>query len=218
VGALIRNHILEAVFPNFNHLPGSNMDIHRDRIPVGMRLLKILALLALILSTAVALGQTAAPLKPIVSLDVPRYLGRWYEIAKFPNSFQKRCVSDTSADYELRPDGSLSVLNQCRQVDAEWEKALGLAKQVGGDKSAKLQVRFAPAWLSFLPFVWGDYWVVDLDEKYELAAVSEPKREYLWILSRTPVVDPSRYAALLVRLNAMGLDTGRLEKTTHLGQ
>jgi len=183
-----------------------------------MRVLKILVSVALTISCSVALGQGASPLKLVVNLDVPRYLGRWYEIAKFPNSFQKKCASDTTADYELRPDGSLSVLNQCIRADGEWETALGLARQIGSGKSARLQVRFAPAWLSFLPFVWGDYWIVDLDEKYELAAVSEPKREYLWILSRTPVVDPSRYAALMARLNAMGLDTGRLEKTAHLLQ
>jgi apolipoprotein D and lipocalin family protein len=74
-------------------------------------------------------------------------------------------------------------------------------------------VRFAPAWLSFLPFVWGDYWIVDLDGAYELAAVSEPEREYLWILSRSTVVNETRYAALLGRLTAMGLDVGKLEKT-----
>ena len=82
---------------------------------------------------------------------------------------------------------------------------------MGGPQSAKLEVRFAPAWLSFLPFVWGDYWVVDLDEGYELVAVSEPKREYLWILSRTPEVDKARYEALLVRLAAMGLDVRKLD-------
>ena len=183
-----------------------------------MKFSNIIAVLILSISSTVALGQTVAPLKSIVQLDVPRYLGRWYEIAKFPNWFQKKCASDTSAVYALRPDASLSVLNQCRQADDEWVQALGLAQQVGDATSAKLQVRFAPAWLSFLPFVWGDYWVVDLDDAYELAAVSEPKREYLWILSRTPVVDPSRYAALMERLKAMGLDTTRLEKTIHRTQ
>ena len=181
-----------------------------------MRPLRILAWVALTISCTVALGQAAAPMKSVVNLDVSRYLGRWYEIAKFPNSFQKKCASDTTADYELRPDGSLSVLNQCIRADGEWGTALGLARQIGSGKSARLQVRFAPAWLSFLPFVWGDYWVVDLDEEYELVAVSEPRREYLWILSRTAVVDPSRYVALLARLNAMGLEIGRLEKTAHL--
>jgi apolipoprotein D and lipocalin family protein len=182
-----------------------------------LTLRQTLALWTLCLASATASGQTVAPLKPIDSLEVPRYLGRWYEIAKFPNWFQKKCASDTAADYALLPDGSLSVLNQCRQANGTWDKAQGQAKQTGDLQSARLQVRFAPAWLSFLPWVWGDYWVVDLDDTYELAAVSEPKREYLWILSRTPEVDAARYTALLTRLQAMGLDTGRLEKTPHMG-
>jgi len=164
-----------------------------------------------------ATAQSLAPLTAIPNLDVSQYLGRWHEIAKFPNRFQKKCVSDTSADYALRPDGSIAVLNQCRRADGEWEMALGLARQIGGTQSARLEVRFAPAWLSWLPWVWGDYWIVDLDDRYDLVAVSEPSREYLWILSRSPVVDPSRYAALLARLSAMGLDIGRLKKTRHSG-
>ena len=162
-------------------------------------------------------AQGHAPLQTIPGLDVSRYLGRWHEIAKFPNRFQKHCASDTSADYTLRPDGSIGVLNQCRRADGEWEKALGQARQIGGSGSARLQVRFAPAWLSFLPMVWGDYWIIDLDESYEMVAVSEPHREYLWILARHPVADPVRYAELLKRLKAMGLEIGRIEKTVHSG-
>jgi apolipoprotein D and lipocalin family protein len=170
---------------------------------------------SLLLGSAVAWAQSGAPLQSIASLDVPRYLGRWYEIAKFPNRFQKKCVSDTSATYSLLPGGSLRVLNQCRLANGEVDQAVGEARQTGVATSPRLQVRFAPAWLSVLPFVWGDYWVVDLDDAYELAAVSEPQREYLWILSRTPQVDASRYAALVDRLKAMGLDVNKLEKTAH---
>ncbi len=178
--------------------------------------IQIIILLALWGLLPPAFGQNHGPMQTVATLDVQRYLGRWYEIAKFPNRFQKQCASDTSADYALRPDGSLSVLNQCRLASGEWESALGQARQPQGAWSAKLQVRFAPAWLSFLPFVWGDYWIVDLDHQYGLVAVSEPRREYLWILSRTRTVEPSRYAALLGRLQEMGLDTARLEKTIHL--
>lgn len=105
----------------------------------------------LISSSALAFGQSNAPLKPIASLEVPRYLGRWYEVAKFPNWFQKKCTSDTSADYALQSDGTIRVLNQCRRADGEFDKAVGQARQIGAADSAKLQVRFAPSWLSFLP-------------------------------------------------------------------
>ena len=180
-----------------------------------MKLTKFVAVCALVGGHAAGSAQSLAALQSIPRLDAQRYLGRWYEIAKFPNWFQRKCASDTSAEYSLQPGGGLRVVNRCRLANGEVDQAIGAARQVGGDSSAKLQVRFAPAWLAIVPFVWGDYWVVDLDDSYELAAVSEPKREYLWVLSRSPVVDESRYAALLGRLAAMGLDVAKLEKTVH---
>ncbi len=162
---------------------------------------------------AAAAAQPPAPLQSISTLDVPRYMGVWYELAKFPNRFQKQCVADTSASYSLQPDGSVRVRNACRLANGEMQQALGQAHQVGGPQSARLRVRFAPAWLSWLPLVGGVHWVVDLDEAYQLVAISEPRREYLWILSRSPEVPQERYAALLARLTQKGLDVQRLEKT-----
>ncbi len=153
------------------------------------------------------------PLTTIASLDVQRYLGTWYEIARYPNWFQKKCVSETSAEYRLQAPGSLQVINRCRVENGDMDEAIGEARQIGPSNSPKLKVRFAPAWLSLLPFVWGDYWVVDLDERYQLVAVAEPKREYLWVLSRTPKVDQSAYAALLQRLQAQGFDLSQLQLT-----
>ena len=86
-----------------------------------------------------------------------------------------------------------------------------MARQVGAKNSPKLKVRFAPQWLSFLDAVWGDYWVLDLDPAYQLVAVGEPKREYLWVLSRTPTVPATEYQALLKRLTAQGFDVRKLE-------
>jgi apolipoprotein D and lipocalin family protein len=173
---------------------------------------------SLLLSTLGAQAFAAAepvdqPLTTIASLDVNRYIGRWYEIAKFPNRFQKQCASDTTADYGLREDGRIRVLNRCRKADGSEDAVEGVARQVGGPTSPKLEVRFAPAFLSFLDIVWGDYWVIDLDEYYMLSAVSEPSRKYLWILSRTRQVDPLAYQALLMRLEAQGLDTSKLVPT-----
>lgn len=161
-------------------------------------------------------GAASAPLSPIDTIDVARYAGRWYEVAKFPNWFQRRCISDTRAEYRVVAEGRISVLNRCRNQAGDFDEASGEARQVGGASSPRLKVRFAPEWLAFLPFVWGDYWIVDLDRDYRLAAVSEPKREYLWILSRSPQPDPQQYAALLKRLQAKGLDVSRLELTRQL--
>ena len=150
-------------------------------------------------------------LTPIASLDVARYMGDWYELAKFPNRFQKQCASDTRAQYNAQPDGTVQVINRCRQANGEMTQAVGAARQIGEKNSPTLQVRFAPAWLSFISAVWGDYWVIDIDPAYQLVAVSEPKREYLWILSRVSKADPAAYEALLGRLARMGFDLNRLE-------
>jgi len=166
--------------------------------------------------TLPAWAQSPPPLHTVPALDVPRYMGRWYEIAKFPNWFQRVCASQTQASYALQPDGTVRVLNRCRDANGEWKEALGTARSVGEAHSPKLQVRFAPDWLAWLPLVWGNYWVIDLDASYQLVAVSEPSREYLWVLSRTPQVATDVYQALLQRLRAQGLDTERLERTPQL--
>ena len=158
--------------------------------------------------------QSDQDVKTIASLDVPRYLGTWYEIAKFPNWFQKKCISNTKAVYTAKPDGNIRVLNSCKTASGETSEAEGLARQIGAKDSPKLEVRFAPAWLSFLPMVWGDYWVIDLDPQYQLAAVSDPSRKYLWVLSRTPQVDPKVYADLLQRLQQQRFDVQKLEFTS----
>ena len=170
-------------------------------------------LAALLAGPAPAAADATPPLETIATLDVPRYLGTWHQVALYPNRFQSQCVAATTARYALRDDGRLEVTNRCRRADGRIDQAVGAARQIGGATSPKLQVRFAPAWLGWLPMVWGDYWVIDLDAGYQLAAVSEPKREYLWILSRTPTPDPVAYDALLQRLAARGFDLQRLQRS-----
>jgi len=153
-----------------------------------------------------------APLVPIARLDLPRYMGTWYEVAKFPNRFQAQCVGAASAEYSVLPGGNVQVVNRCPLADGKVDQAIGEARRIGPEGSPKLEVRFAPAWLSWLPFVWGDYWVVDLDAGYQLAVVSEPKREFLWVLSRQPTVAPATWDALQVRLRLQGFDLTRLQR------
>lgn len=178
-------------------------------------LISILGLLLIALGASQVMAQQGdQSVKTIPSLDVPRYLGTWYEIAKFPNWFQKKCVSNTKAVYTAKSDGNLQVLNSCKTASGEISEAEGLARQIGAKDSPKLEVRFAPEWLSFLPLVWGDYWVIDLDSQYQVAAVSDPRREYLWVLSRTPQIDPKVYADLLQRLKQQQFDIQKLELTS----
>jgi apolipoprotein D and lipocalin family protein len=174
---------------------------------------KVLTAASLILACTGAAAAPAQSVQTIPALDVTRYMGTWYEIAKYPNYFQRKCVGNTTADYALQPDKTVQVTNRCEIGKGEAIVATAEGRQVGGAASPRLEVRFAPAWLSFLPFVWVDYWVIDLDEQYQLAAVSEPKREYLWILSRTPHVEPQAYAALLARLEKQGYSLQQLVST-----
>ena len=169
-----------------------------------------LALSALGLQPALAQSAVGQIPATIDSLDLPRYMGTWYEIAKYPNWFQRKCTSNTVAQYSITDGGGVQVINRCEQKNGETTKAVGAARQLGAANSAKLEVRFAPAWLSFVPAVWGDYWVIDLDADYQLAAVSDAKRKYLWVLSRTPTVDGQAYEALRQRLAQQGFDLKKL--------
>lgn len=178
-------------------------------------LLSILGFLLIFIGASqVSAQQADQTVKTIATLDVPRYLGTWYEIAKFPNWFQKKCVGNTKAVYTVKPDGNLRVLNSCKTANGETSEAEGAARQIGAKDSPRLEVRFAPEWLSFLPLVWGDYWVIDLDPQYQVAAVSDPRREYLWVLSRTPQLDPKVYEDLLLRLKQQQFDVRKLELTS----
>lgn len=169
--------------------------------------------------TAVLAQPEKAQVPPatVASVDLDRYAGRWYEIARFPNRFQKSCAGEVTADYTRREDGRLRVVNRCRRANGSVIEASGVARVAAKDGSnAKLQVRFAPAWLSFLP-VWGDYWVLELADDYSHALVGDGGRDYLWILAREPQMDPGTYDDLVARAAAKGFDTARLQRTDQAG-
>lgn len=146
------------------------------------------------------------PLRSVSSVDLSRYSGTWYEIARYPNRFQRDCQSDTTAEYTLRKDGKVQVVNSCRQKDGKTKTARGTAKVADKATNAKLRVTF------FWPF-YGDYWVIGLDPDYRYAIVGEPKRKYLWILSRTPDLDPPTYKAILEQVKTAGYNSEKLIKT-----
>lgn len=148
-----------------------------------------------------------APLETVAHVDVQRYLGTWYEISSFPQSFQKGCTS-TSASYQLRADGEIDVVNRCRKdsLDGPEKIANGRARIVDRSTNAKLEVSF------FRPF-WGDYWIIDLGDDYDYAVVGHPSRDYLWILSRSPKMSTELYTSIVRRLAALGYETERLRVT-----
>ena len=147
------------------------------------------------------------PLAVVAHVDTKKYLGKWYEIARYPHSFEENCYAVT-ADYTLLDDGSIQVINRCLEggLDGELKEAFGKASIVDSQSNAKLEVTF------FWPFS-GDYWIIDLDENYQYAVVSEPDRQYLWILSRTPTMNASLYEQLTAKLKQKGFDLSFLTKT-----
>lgn len=161
-----------------------------------------------------AQDTSTKPLTVVPTVDLKRYMGTWYEIARLPNRFQKKCVSDVTATYSIRDDGDIQVVNRCRNEDGEMTEAVGRAKRASDDgPNTKLKVRFAPAFLSILPFVWGDYWIIALAQDYSYAVVGDPDRKYLWILSRTPSMDEKTFRALKDEISQKGYDLGALTKT-----
>lgn len=172
------------------------------------------AVLTIIMSAVPAQAAEVA-LQAVPAVDLQRYAGTWYEIARLPNKFQADCVSDVTATYTPKPDGRVEVVNRCRKKDNSIDEANGIARVVDPSTNAKLEVRFAPEWLSWLPMVWGDYWIIDLAPDYSVAAVGDPRREWLWVLARKPKMDEASYQELLNRLTAQGFDTAQLRKTTH---
>lgn len=158
----------------------------------------------------VGLGCTSMlfpPLDVVPSVDVQRYAGKWYEIASYPTPFQRGCTG-TTAEYSLRDDGRVRVVNRCFQGSLEGpEQSIeGSARIVDAETNAKLKVSF------FGPFE-GDYWIIELDEDYQWAVVSEPSRSTLWILSRTPTLNDETYDMILGRLIDRGYDVTRLNRT-----
>ncbi len=147
------------------------------------------------------------PLVTVPRVELERYLGTWYEIASFPQSFQEGCTG-SQAQYALRTDGELDVTNRCRlgSLDGEEKVARGRARVVDRTTNAKLEVSF------FRPF-WGDYWIVELGSNYEYAVVGHPSRDYLWILSREPFMAPETYNAVVARLQGLGYQVSRLNRT-----
>lgn len=170
---------------------------------------RILLLVLGAVSPAVLLQADAepAPMEVVPSVDLERYAGKWYEIARYPNRFQRSCAGETTATYTLRPDGKITVLNECRSTDGKMKSAKGTARVASAKgPNTKLKVTF------FWPFS-GNYWIIGLDPDYRWALVGEPGRDYLWILSRQPQMDEATYAEILEKARRQGYDTQRLIRT-----
>ena len=161
---------------------------------------------ALTVSMAMTAARAREPLTPVGDLDLERYAGTWHEIARLPMYFQRKCTGPVTARYEPKADGTVAVHNECVTAEGKIIAADGVARRPDSYARGKLEVRFAPQWLSWLPLVWADYWVLALDEDYQWAMVGQPRRKDLWILSRKSSLDQATFESLKARAMAMGYE------------
>ncbi len=166
-------------------------------------------ILLLIIAASVNLIAQQNPLKTVKYVDLKKYVGLWYEFAKIPNSFQDQCVKGTTAKYILNEDGEIKVLNSCIDEDGEVDEADGLARIVDKKSNAKLEVSFFSIF-GWRP-IWGDYWIIGLDENYQWAIVGTPSRKYGWVLSRTPKIDETTTNKIFQILKDQGYDSKKFE-------
>lgn len=159
--------------------------------------------------SAIPVSAQTLPNEPVASLDLNRYVGTWHEIAHLPLYFQRQCVDNVTATYTLQADGTVGVHNACRTRSGSMDVADGTARKTAGPAGA-LQVRFAPSWLGWLPFVWADYWVVELDPNYQWVVVGSPSRNYLWVLSRSPTMSRAQFEQLRERAAKRGYPVDKL--------
>ena len=164
------------------------------------------AIAAVFACRAVAASSGLPPLQTVEYVDLNRYLGEWYEIARYPNKSQKGCLG-SKTNYSLRENGELDVLNSCRDAqDGKLRQAKGRAWIVDPVSNARLKASF------FWPFR-SDYWIIDVGKEYEYAVIGTPNRKYLWILSRTPAMDSDVYEGILQRIEKQGFVRGTVIKS-----
>ncbi len=183
-------------------------------LPTGMSLYFAIGFMisfSLLLNGGDENGKSEPTVVP--SVDLNRYVGTWYEIAKIPNRFQRKCDSGTTAEYRLREDGNIDVINRCSNKDGTQIQAKGIAKIVDKTTNAKLKVSFVR--ILGLSLFWGDYWIIGLGKNYEYAIVGTPSRKYGWILARQPKLPQESMDIIHRILREQGYNPEKLEKTIH---
>jgi apolipoprotein D and lipocalin family protein len=169
-----------------------------------------LVLCAFLFATVACAGNSTDPVRTVSMVDIPSYMGKWYEITRFPNSFQKKCGA-TTAEYKLRQDGKVAVKNTCK-IAGGLNVANAIARVADKKTNAKLKVSFVPFFNRFGWFA-GDYWILDLAADYSYVLVGSPDRNFLWVLSRTPTLDANIIEALKTTAQREGFDVSRLKDT-----
>lgn len=166
-----------------------------------------------LMSCASSQNKDLPPLTTVKQVDLNKYVGLWYEVAKIPNSFQDQCAYGTTAEYKIDEDGDIIVTNSCYDEEGTLDVAEGLAKVVDKKSNAKLEVSFV-SFFGIRPF-WGDYWIIGLDENYQWAVIGTPNRKYGWVLGRTPSLSDETMQEIFDILKSQNYDPESFEISVH---
>ena len=166
----------------------------------------ISSLVIMAFNNAYAQENTMGQPVTVDSVDLNKYAGKWYEIAKIPNRFQKQCIKNTSAEYKLLANGRIEVINSCIDEDDELDSVEGMARVTDTTSNAKLEVSFVS--LFGFHLFWGDYWIIGLDKDYRLAVVGTPSRKYGWILYREKTIPEDLLEQAYIILEKNGYNRG----------
>ncbi|MDE2609227.1 MAG: lipocalin family protein [Burkholderiales bacterium] len=151
---------------------------------------------------------------PVDAVDMARLQGKWYEIARYPNFFERRCARSITDDLKLLPSGQMHIISLCKKSDGSSDSTSGVARPAAATPNvARFEASFAPPWLNWVPWLWNDFWVVALDSDYHYVAIADPSRDHLWILSRTAQLDDDSYHQVVAQLRAQNFDIDKLVLT-----
>ena len=172
----------------------------------------LLALVGTCAAIAIGVATASPPVRAVDRFEAERYAGTWFEIARLPNRLQSHCASDATATYRVQDDGSIDVIHRCRDAARRLSASVGHALPVPGH-GARLRLSYLPDWLRWWPASRKDHWVVMLDDQYRYAVVSDPRRQSLWVLSRTPKLDDGVYDDIVGRLRMQRYPVEQLVRT-----
>lgn len=197
------------------HAPGSWSGVVEQVLRLGgPRMMTVISALV----AGVIAKKVHKPLATAPAVDLERYTGTWYEIARLPEKYERDCASDVTATYELTIDGGLRIVNRCRWRDGSLKRAIGRAEVADPETNARLRVSFAPQLLDMLPFVWSNYHIIDVASDYTSAIVGTPDRSHLWLLAREPTVTEEVRSAFVAKALGQGFDTSQLIYGRHSGR
>ncbi len=183
--------------------------VTRKESAVKTSLALLMSMCALILASCAGI-ESREPLHTVTSVDLARYAGTWYEIARLPMWFQRHCI-DSKAIYTIRPDGTVCVHNECVTDTGGLDQVDGIATIVDTKTNAKLAVTFDNFFARLVgPSRDGNYWILDLDPDYQTALVGTQNRRYLWILSRSPHLDDVTYQRVVGKAQQLGFPVSDL--------